>query len=126
MRKKRKFCGAPPIGEQWEPSGRYFNCDGADWTIYYSLRCIEDGYMNFKVFSLGSVKSKANYWLGMNGGRLYNRDVPLLELRTDLYCWAHKVMKGIYSDNVGRLDVSRQSRPVDVPGQPAQGQSALV
>lgn len=82
--------------------------------------------MNFKVFSLGFVKSKANYWLGMNKDRLCNKDASLLELRKDLYCWAHTVMKGIYSDNVSRLDLTRQSRPGDVLGEPAQGQRALV
>lgn len=106
MRKKRKFCGAPPKGEQWSPSKEFFSCDGSDWTIYYSLRCVEDGYVNFKIFSLGLVQSKANYWIGMSHARTFNTDGALLELRPELYEWAHKVMRGIYSKNIGQRGIA--------------------
>lgn len=125
MRKKRKFCGAPPNGEEWVPSQRFIECDGAEWTIYYSLRCLEDGYVNFKIFSLEPVKSKANYWLGVNQGRVYNRDAPLLELRTELNEWACEVMMGIYSEHAGPVAASAL-RPVNALRQPAQGQGSLV
>lgn len=105
MRKKRKFYGAKPKGDSWVPSGEFFSCDDTDWTIYYSLRCSGNGYANFKVFSIGSVKSKANYWVGMNKGRTFNSDAMILRLRPELHEWAMSVMDRIYSQNVGPREV---------------------
>jgi len=104
MRKRRTFLGSRPVGPDWVEHPEVFERDDEAWKIFFSLRSADKGYVNFKLFADGPVKSKANYWIGMSRRRCFNTDLVLLRHREDLYDWAIEEMKGIFSYNIGPIN----------------------
>jgi len=104
MRKRRTFFGSRPVNPGWVEHPEVFERDDETWKIFFSLSSADKGYVNFKIFADGPVKSKANYWIGMSRRRCFNTDLVLLRHRGDLYDWAIEEMKGIFSDHIGPIN----------------------
>jgi hypothetical protein len=119
MMKGRMVLGNAPRGGKWGRECRVV-IDGKRWLIWSESENIGRGYVNFKITAEERVRGSANYWLAWGpDGITKARDVERMkENNPNLFEEVRAVMERVY----GR----EASRPIDVPREPAQGQSALV
>ncbi len=126
MRKRIGRIGLKPTDEAWVFSGELDAGQDGAWLVYYHLKTKDQGYVNFKILSPIRVSGRANYWVGVTSKRMSGSDIiALKEKRPILYKRAVALMERVYAKEMGGA-TAKSSGPVDVAGQPAQGQSALV
>lgn len=65
MRMKTVWKGAAPKGSGWQLAGTV--SDGVKWAVW--LRDGGNGWVTVKLAAAGTVRGKANYWMGWNGAR---------------------------------------------------------
>lgn len=97
MRKVRSYRGNAPAGEYWQMADTIRDAQGVDWIVWFHLRAMDSGYINFKIVADGEAKRKANYWIARNraGGSL-NRDLVIMkENNPDLFADVSACMEGV-------------------------------
>jgi len=80
MRKVRSFRGNPPNGDHWQMADSITDAQGVDWVVWFHLRAMDRGYVNFKIVADGEAKRKANFWIARNrGGGSLSRDLTIMK-----------------------------------------------
>ena len=117
--KGRMVLGNAPRGGKWWRECRVAT-GGQLWLVWCESQNIGLGYVNFKITAEERVRGSANYWLSWGpDGMTKARDTDRLkENNPNLFEEVRAVMERVYRREA--------SGSVDVAGQPAQGQSALV
>lgn len=87
MRKVRSFRGNIPKEDHWQMADSITDAQGVDWMIWFHLKAMDQGYINFKIVADGEAKRKANYWIAKNrGGGSISRDLTIMkENNPDLF-----------------------------------------
>ena len=113
----RRFSGHKPDNNVWFLESEIEDLSGVVWHVWVRRRDIAaNGYANAKVVATTRVKHKANYWVACGPeGMTKARDCFIMKENNP---WLFERVKDVLGEAL--------SRPVDVAGQPAQGQSALV
>ena len=113
----RRFSGHRPAADRWDLEAEIEDPVGVIWQVWIRRADIATtGYVNAKVAADGRVKHKANYWVAYGpNGMTKAKDVFIMKENSP---WLFERVKDVLAEAL--------SGSVDVAGQPAQGQSALV